>query len=994
MIRRPTLRLVCAILATICLASPLAAQESEVTLRHEGEALKEPVRIPNNNGVYKDLDKLPESVRRSKIFAREMHRAKHRVMNESEYNPANRIAEFEFSQKQLIEQARANAKSKGDRSPLANAWTNVGPTGSTTTGGMTSAIVINPRKPTTMYAGAGGGGVWKSYNSGSNWIPLTDNVIPDLAVQSIAMDPVDTNTLYVGTGNAFNSVRDLDGSGVYKTTDGGATWARVGATALKGNIAKVFVHPKQTNIVFASGFDDTRGIFRSTDRGATWTKTYNPSSGLVWDIVPGLTINNDVTMYMVHGGTNGTGNAAYGIYKSVNNGTSWSKLTSGLPAGTTIGKAALAVSPKAPNKVWALIANGVGDFNGLYRTTDGQNFSSVSTAPTSVFKPVGLENPQGWYDLSIGVSPNSPGTNKDTVIIQGIEAHYSHDNGANWVPFSGYSDVPSGSPHVDHHSIAFHPGSSQRVYVGTDGGIYLSTNGGKNWSTRVKDYITHRYYKVGLQKNDVKISWTGAQDQGVWKHTTGSGSVYSGLGDGFQVAVHPQDANEVYAIGPNGAVYRRKSSSSFLPVGDADFNDGADWDSPFEITTKSPYIRYVGRQNLWKSTDGATWTKTITSPTGFDGGNPIRTIGINPDYNDYIWVGGYKKVGLTTNAGLTWTDRSSSLPSLVTSVQTPGGFDNRDFAVISLTSNSTTSARVMKTTNGGVNWTNASGSTAAARLPGVTCWAIALDSANPRSIWYAATDNGMYYTTDGGVKWSIAGSGIGLAPCWDVAVSPANKTTIRVATFGRGIWEANSNVLPVEISSLRAIPRDLHTELIWTTDSEHNSESFVVRRSFNYGEFEEIGSVAAAGTSNTRRTYAFNDPLVDTGYYIYQLRMIDLDGSESFSNTVEVHRNDGLDRLRLDQNFPNPFVPSKQANSSPTRIRYYLPKSDHVTMKLFNSLGQVIHTLVDGQQEAGQNDVFWNGFDNEGREVSAGTYFYMIETGSGEQQWNKMMIVD
>lgn len=969
----------------LLIVSPLQAQNGKV----EGEFLQAPVAIPSDKGAFKGLKDLPESIRKSKIFARDLYRLRSRVTNDSEYSLDQYLQSYESAKRQQEIQLRAQ-QGKGQRAPLADAWTNIGPTGSgVLTGGMTAALAINPKQPSTIYAGAGGGGVWKSYNNGLSWVPLTDNVIPALAIASIAIDPVDTNVIYAATGNPYYSVRDLDGNGLYKSTNAGATWRRIGSTVLKGNMAKVFVHPKQPNIVLASGHDQSRGIYISTNSGTDWSVAYSATSGTVWDITAANVINNDVVLYMVHGnsGSSTTG----GVYKSITNGRTWVKVSTGLPAGNEFGKSAIAISPRAPDKVWVLVSTPGGDWKGLYRSTNaGQSFTLNSSAPSTLFKPVGLNNAQGWYDLCIAMTTNSQ-AGPDTVLIGGIEGWYTHNSGQTWEQFAGYSDVPPSAPHVDLHTIVIHPTITQRAFLGTDGGIYFTQIGGISWTARVGNYITHRYYRLGLQNNDSKTTWAGAQDQGVWKHTVGSSSSFRGLGDAFQIAVNPQNVAEVYALAPNGDIWRSTNSGtagSFSPVSSSQFDDGADWDAPFKIGNKSPFTRYVGRAKLWKSNDGINWT--AAGNAGFSNSNPIRSIAINPYNNNVIYVGGDAKVKLTTNGGTNWLDKSTGVGTeVVTSIQTPGS--DPGFVVISLVA-SGTKARVLRSTDSGRTWTNVSG-TGSNALPNVTCWALALDSLSPRTTWYAATDNGMYYTTNGGQAWSVAGSGIGLTPCWDVALH-SNKATLRVATFGRGIWEANTNILPVEISSLSAIPHATNTELRWTTDSERNTLGFHVRRSFNYSEFEEIGFVEAAGNSDTRRDYTFLDPKTDTGSYLYQLRVVDLDGSESFSNFVEVHRGDENDRLRLDQNYPNPFLASEAATATPTRIRYYLKDEGHVTLKIFNAAGQLVQILVDEYQPRGEKNVFWRGVDRESKLVSGGTYFYVLETSSGEQLWSKMIVLD
>jgi hypothetical protein len=259
---------------------------------------------------------------------------------------------------------------------------------------------------------------------------------------------------------------------------------------------------------------------------------------------------------------------------------------------------------------------------------------------------------------------------------------------------------------------------------------------------------------------------------------------------------------------------------------------------------------------------------------------------------------------------------------------------------------------------------------------------------SPGSLWYAATDNGIYYTLDTGKKWSVAGSGLGLSPCWDVQVH-ANKLTIRVGTHGRSVWEANTSILPVELSSLEAVKTSSGTELRWRTDSERGSSHFLVERSYNYAPFENIHTVQALGTSNTPHDYFFFDPKTDGGYYIYRLRQVDLDGAERLSNTVEV-RYGSAARFRLDQNFPNPWVAAEGA----TKIRFELPEDDAVTLRIYSVNGQLVRTLLENQtMRAGDRDVLWDGVDDFGIPVSSGMYQYVLESPRFGTLWNKLVLI-
>ncbi len=271
---------------------------------------------------------------------------------------------------------------------------------------------------------------------------------------------------------------------------------------------------------------------------------------------------------------------------------------------------------------------------------------------------------------------------------------------------------------------------------------------------------------------------------------------------------------------------------------------------------------------------------------------------------------------------------------------------------------------------------------------------------------------------DTGAHWSIAGGGIGLAACSDVEVQ-ANKTTIRVATFGRGIWEGNTGTLPIELASFtyqkQQNSQPVGTILNWITDSEDGSSYFEIDRSVGGASFEEVTQVptkAPGGNSDVQLTYSFFDSTHAPGEYIYQLKEIDLDGSVHASNQVEL--NWGVSGLIVSQNYPNPFLigtPSTTSNNvnnllgnplppntvSPwpyTRFHYELPNPDVVTLKIYNSTGELITTLLDQvQQQPGDPDAFWDGRKSDGSYAPSGTYFYVIETQNSGTVVNKMILL-
>jgi photosystem II stability/assembly factor-like uncharacterized protein len=985
-------------------ANPHSANAQEPAVEHsDAETLSQPITAVSDSGVYKHINEIPESIRRSRPFARDFHEMARRAGSSGVIDQAGYLQAFQQAQQNLLRSSENAALKSSHSTSLSGIWTNIETSNSDTVkiAGCTSAIVFDPKHPNIMYAGGSGGGVWKSLDTGATWAPLTDNILPNSAIASIAVDPVNTNILYVGTGYCYSANVSYNGSGLYKSSDGGGTWQKLTVPGNAQSYVKILVHPTKDNIVFASSFDGAHSLYRSTDGGSTWTSVL--SQGVVWDLVAAPAPNGATTFYAIDGSntSSGIGTSTAGVYKSIDDGATWSRVTtsSNFPSSSNTGRAAIASPLMAPNKIFALMSDRVGDSVWLYRSTDsGANWTQLDV-PQSLFQPNISNAGQGWYDLYLAVTPNS--IQFDTLYIGGVEAYVNYGHGGGWLNFSGYSqNLPHSSPHVDHHSFAINPVNSNIVYDGDDGGVYRNTNAGEGdiwqyWSTGM---ITNRFYHIGIWHSSSNVTWAGAQDQGTWQFVKDSIAKVPGPGgDGMQPIVSTGNANgttvfaedidgQVFETLNGGGSWRTITNSSVL-------TDEAGWNSPFKMspinhgTTSAYQILYLGRQYLWQSTNGGnSWTRLNVSFSQSSDLDYTTAIGLTTFNSNLIYAAGYNNQFKTSkDFGATWTPNHTLPGGKVTSIAT--SWRDTNLVVISLDGNAT---KVMMSDNQALTWTNVSGTTGA-MLPNCNIESVALDSLAPLTTWYAGTDFGMYFTTDAGQHWYASAGGLGLFPCRDVQICP-NKTTIRVATFGRGIWEALLPLAPtngVEWTSLSAQKTTNGTALSWFTQGEPSGATFYVERSFDGNAFESIGSIPGEGASQYRHDYSYTDPAALPGTYLYHIHEVNTDGTEIQTNNVELHY--GLDQLLSYQSYPNPFVVN---GSTAAAIQYELPGRDEVTIRIFNITGAPIRTLFASHyREGGIQTEQWDGRDDAGVLVPAGAYLYSIQTNQYGTMTNKMVVV-
>ncbi len=671
----------------------------------------------------------------------------------------------------------------------ADEWKQIGPHN---IGGRTNAVAFNPQNSNTIFAGSASGGLWKSYTAGVGpmaW-EFVETGFPVLGVSSISFIPNDSLTFYIGTGEVYNyqnalggiAVRTTRGSygiGILKTTDGGLTWTKSldWSYNQQRGVQDVEVDQLNPTTVWAA---TTEGVYKSTDAGAAWNLSLNYLMAVDVEINPQ---NSDIVFATL-------GNLSspnHGIYRTVDGGMNWTKLTNGLPASFG-GKALLSIHWNNPQIVYVSIGNGFSSNAGtwLCKTTNGgDSWTIVNTTDYSTY--------QGWFSHFVAVHPVDP----NLVLTAGVDVFKSTDGGANLVRKSDWAAwyfgiTPPGGPegppnysHADHHAFVFHPDFPDVVYFGNDGGVFRTLDFGETFEGCNGGYQSTQFYaKFTSSESDSLIAIGGMQDNATaiylgtvaWKRVIG--------GDGCMTAIHPTNNNIMYGSSQNLSLRRTTNQgnnwTSISPPG----SSPTAFVAPFVLSPSSPAILYAGRDKVFRSTNqGSNWS--VTNNNQSLDGNPTIAMAISYSNAAKVYVStapvnSRARIFVTTDSGTTYSDITGDLPD-----RYPKNFavdpnnDNNVYVVFS----GFGTPHVYKSTNSGANWTDITGD-----LPDVPTSAIVVDSDYPQYI-YVGNDIGVYVSTNSGATWNIFMEGIeDAAMVIDLSISPVNRK-IRAVTHGRGVFE-------------------------------------------------------------------------------------------------------------------------------------------------------------------------------------------------------------
>jgi hypothetical protein len=686
---------------------------------------------------------------------------------------------------------------------LGTTWVNIGPTKADyiqngsftlnkTDAGRPVAVVTHPTDAAVLYVAFSGGGVWKTTNGGANWTAKTET-LGSLSCGSLVMDPNNASVLYLGLGDAF----DGTGIGLMKSSNGGDTWTGPVLLGDSSVIKALFVAPTNSNVVLAA---TDKGLYRSTDAGGSFSKvaiaTGQAGDPFVWSLGWGGSVAGSDVVSLTLETRDAAGTTLDGqIWRSVDSGATWNRTFLG-----AVGRMTLAVAPSNRDVQYALAAviNGAtsSDLQDIYKSTNN-GASWVGTAAAKKRYTNGnreartlatLLNGQGWYDQLAIVHPTNPSNvffGGALVLARTTDGGSKYTQMSNWLAQFGLPYV-----HADFHAGAY--AADGALYLGTDGGIFKSTDNGASWSDALNVGITtHLLYTLGSSPNVPSAVIGGFQDNGT-RVRSGASSIYNQEigGDGFGSHIHQVNGNTML-----GSLYYARIDKS--TNGGLDFVAASTGISESNNSSTAPFntkiVPWTGdpagntvfthaNAKVYKSTNyGGSWSALGT--TGLS--EFIRNINVaksNVNVLGAVASGG--RVFLSNNGGPSWTLATAPPNNDLSMSYVHFDINDPNIVYVSSVAAKGTANHLWKSTNFGVSWTAIDGGGFPTGVPVNCVIGDPLDAAT----LYAGTHLGVYRSSDSGATWTRFGAGLPLVNVTDIYVSPSSSL-VRAATYGRGFWE-------------------------------------------------------------------------------------------------------------------------------------------------------------------------------------------------------------
>jgi photosystem II stability/assembly factor-like uncharacterized protein len=692
---------------------------------------------------------------------------------------------------------------------------NIGPA---FTSGRIADIAIHPQDERIWYVAVGSGGVWKTMNSGVTWTPIFDGE-NSYSTGCVIIDPNNPHTVWVGTGEDVGGRHVGFGDGIYKSTNGGKSWTNMGLKSSE-HISRIIVHPENSDVVFVSAqgplwsSGGERGLYKSTDGGASWKKVLG---GNEWTGVTDLVMDprdpdwmyaatwqrhRNVASYM--GGGPGSG-----IHRSTDGGETWEKMTSGIP-GSNLGKIGLAISPQNPDIIYAAIELDR-TTGGIFMSADrGKSWTKQSSTVSGATGP--------HYYQELYASPHAEGR----LYLMDSRTQVSEDHGRT------FRRMNESGKHSDNHSLNFRDDDPDYLLIGTDGGIYESFDLAQNWRFIANLPLT-QYYKVAVDDSEpFYFIYGGTQDNGSHggpsrtdtQHGIRNADWFKTLGaDGHQSATEPGNPDIMYAETQQGGLHRvdRITGEQVYiqpQPGEGEGPERFNWDAPILVSPHDPARIYFASHRVWRSDDrGDSWrpvspdltrdqermelpimgkVQSWDNPWDYNAMseyNTITSLAESPLQEGLIYAGTDDGIiQVSVDGGQNWqrleVGSISGIPAtaFVNDIRADLFDANTVYAALDNHKFGDFKPYLIKSTNAGRSWTSISGD-----LPDRTLvWRLVQDHVN-KELLFAATEFGIYFTIDGGRRWIKLKGDMPTISFRDVTIQRRENDLVG-ASFGRGFY--------------------------------------------------------------------------------------------------------------------------------------------------------------------------------------------------------------
>jgi photosystem II stability/assembly factor-like uncharacterized protein len=691
-------------------------------------------------------------------------------------------------------------------------YRNAGPT----RGGRATAIAGVPQHPFTFYFGGSGSGVWRSNDAGISWENISDGQIPCGSIGAIAVAPSDPAVLYVGTGSACPRGNISAGVGMYKSSDAGKTWQAAGLPK-SGMIGKIAIHPSNPDQVYAAvlgnpfGPNKERGVYHSKDGGKTWEQSLavNDSTGCVdLSMDPANPRIIYAAMWRVERKpwTLFDGNDKGGLWKTTDGGTTWTKLTGGLPTGL-LGRIGVSVSPVNSNRIYAMIIAAEEDAAGMYRSDDaGANWIRICRDHRI--------RQRGWYYTHVTADPKD----ENTVYLCNVDALKSIDGGKTF-------DIDLNPPHGDTHGVWVNPDNPNILINCNDGGACVSLNGGKTWTTQLNQ-PTSEFYRVTVDNQFPYRLYAGQQDNStisIPSHDPGGLTPTEnwfqvGGSESADVAVNGADPNLIWSTAYSGEItlLNRRTGQVRQVTAYPHFTEGTEmrdlkyrfqWNPPVLVSKFNPNVVYYASNYVHRTSDsGQNWqivspdlTRKIDAYLVMPGG-PIQhdatgvevycsifSLEESPSQAGELWAGTDDgRIHYTKDEGKTWTEITpKNIPKecTINKIKLSTHAAGRAFVAVQNYRNNDFKPYILRTTDYGKTWSLLTDGKNG--IPNGHFVRAVAEDPDRQGLLYAGTEYGLYVSFDDGLNWQALQLNLPVVPITDLEVW---QKDLVISTQGRGFW--------------------------------------------------------------------------------------------------------------------------------------------------------------------------------------------------------------